>query len=142
MVKLLEKIQYFKSHAVARSFLGGLDLHAFPCSSEILFPAVCTERWSKDPKVKLRTAFSRDQSSKVYVQDLLREDADDIWHLLSAEKGAHLYVCGDARLMAMDVHRAILDIAIDTGGLSEQEAVDFVLNLESEDRYQKDVWIA
>jgi sulfite reductase alpha subunit-like flavoprotein len=88
----------------------------------------------------LRTAFSRDQDRKVYVQDLLRADADDIWQLLSG-KLAHFYVCGDAKQMASDVHRALIDIAKDKGHLTETDAVQFVLELETLGRYQKDVWI-
>jgi sulfite reductase (NADPH) flavoprotein alpha-component len=54
---------------------------------------VCTESWKAEQKIALHTAFSRDQSQKVYVQHRLRETAEDIWRLLEA--GAHLYVCGE-----------------------------------------------
>jgi sulfite reductase alpha subunit-like flavoprotein len=99
-----------------------------------------SERWVQEGVLTLRTAFSRDQDRKVYVQDLLRSDADNIWQLLS-EKSAHFYVCGDAKQMASDVHRALIDIAKDKGHLMETDANRFFLQLETSGRYQKDVWI-
>ena len=44
------------------------------------------------------TAFSRDQAEKRYVTHCLRESGAKVWELL--EQGAHLYVCGDAKMMA------------------------------------------
>lgn len=88
----------------------------------------------------MRTAFSRDQQRKVYVQDLIREDGDNIWQLLNA-RSAHVYVCGDAKLMAADVHRALVDIVRLKGQMTEDEAVEYAAKLESVGRYQKDVWI-
>lgn len=99
------------------------------------------ERWVKQGALKLRTAFSRDQQHKVYVQDLLRADADELWKLLS-EHSAHFYVCGDAKQMASDVHQTLIGIAEEQGQLSHSEAVQFISSLESLGRYQKDVWIA
>lgn len=64
------------------------------------------KRWEKEGHVELYTAFSRDSSEKVYVQNRITENADRVWRLL--EDGAHLYVCGDASHMAPDVHSALL----------------------------------
>lgn len=41
-----------------------------------------TEKWVSDGVLELRTAFSRDQPQKVYVQDLIVEDAKSLWNLL------------------------------------------------------------
>lgn len=41
---------------------------------------------------KLYAAFSRDQAQKVYVQNLLAENGQEVWKIL--EDGGHLYVCG------------------------------------------------
>lgn len=43
--------------------------------------------------LSLRVAFSRDQEKKIYVSDLLREDGQHIWTMLS-NGNAHFYVCG------------------------------------------------
>ena len=42
--------------------------------------------------LKLHVAFSREGPEKVYVQHLLKQNADDVWKLL--DEGGHLYVCG------------------------------------------------
>ncbi|CAE7262762.1 cysJ, partial [Symbiodinium sp. CCMP2456] len=57
---------------------------------------------------RLSTAFSRDQEEKVYVQDRMREAGGELWAWL--EDGASFFVCGDAKRMAADVDRALLDI--------------------------------
>ncbi|MBK1834370.1 diflavin oxidoreductase [Roseibacillus ishigakijimensis] len=87
---------------------------------------------------KLDVAFSRDQPEKVYVQDKMRENARELYEWL--QKGAHFYVCGDASRMALDVHEALLDIISQEGGLSREEATEYVAQLKKEKRYQRDVY--
>ncbi|MDQ8191119.1 assimilatory sulfite reductase (NADPH) flavoprotein subunit [Roseibacillus persicicus] len=87
---------------------------------------------------KLDVAFSRDQPEKVYVQDKMREKAAELYQWL--QKGAHFYVCGDASRMAHDVHEALLDIVEQEGGMSREEATEYVAQLKKEKRYQRDVY--
>ncbi|MFE6194826.1 molybdopterin-dependent oxidoreductase [Streptomyces sp. NPDC057838] len=87
---------------------------------------------------RLDTAFSRDQRNKVYVQDRMREHGPELWHWLS--DGARFYVCGDASRMAKDVDRALRDIAVAHGGLSETEAAAYVKQLAADKRYVRDVY--
>ncbi|WP_405773397.1 molybdopterin-dependent oxidoreductase [Streptomyces sp. NBC_01538] len=87
---------------------------------------------------RLDTAFSRDQRNKVYVQDRMREHGPELWHWL--QEGAHFYVCGDASRMAKDVDRALRDIAVAHGGLSEDEAGVYVKQLTAAKRYVRDVY--
>ena len=87
---------------------------------------------------RLDVAFSRDQAEKVYVQDRLKEHAKDVFEWL--ERGAHLYICGDANRMAKDVHNTLLTIIAEQGGLSEEQAQDYLKSLRSAKRYQKDVY--
>ena len=52
----------------------------------MVFPSVYThthtEAWSRQGTLTLRVAFSRDQDKKIYVQDLIREDAEMTWNLI------------------------------------------------------------
>lgn len=85
-------------------------------------------------------AFSRESDRKVYVQHLLADDAAMLWSLLT--RGAHVYVCGDARHMAHDVHAALRRIIVQCGNLAdENEAEQYLRGLEDTHRYQKDVWV-
>nr|AAF89958.1 NADPH-dependent cytochrome P450 oxidoreductase [Cunninghamella elegans] len=87
---------------------------------------------------KLITAFSRETEHKVYVQHRLEENGKDIWQLL--EKGAYIYVCGDARNMARDVNQTFVNLAMEYGEKTEQKALDYVKSLRNTGRYQEDVW--
>ncbi len=87
---------------------------------------------------RLTLAWSRDGAEKIYVQDRMRETGAELWAWL--QDGAHFYVCGDAKRMAKDVERALVDIAAQHGGLSTDAAVSFVASLRKAGRYQADVY--
>ncbi|MFF5297634.1 bifunctional nitrate reductase/sulfite reductase flavoprotein subunit alpha [Paractinoplanes globisporus] len=84
---------------------------------------------------RLDLAFSRDQRSKVYVQDRMREHGAQLWSWL--RDGAHFYVCGDASRMARDVDQALRDIAATHGRVDPDE---YVKQLSAEKRYARDVY--
>ena len=89
----------------------------------------------------LYVAFSRrPDAPKVYVQDLLREQAVRLWSLL--QQGAAIYVCGDAKQMAPAVQKAFLAILIEQGGLSAAAAENELQNYRRQGRYCEDVWAA
>lgn len=87
---------------------------------------------------RMDVAFSRDQAEKVYVQDRLKEQASEVFAWL--ERGAHLYICGDANRMAKDVHNTLLEIIQEHGKLTAEQAEDYLKSLRSNKRYQKDVY--
>ena len=87
---------------------------------------------------KVDVAFSRDQAEKVYIQDKLRKNSKEIFEWLEA--GAHFYVCGDANRMAKDVHNALVDIISENTGKSYEDAEQYLKDLRSANRYQKDVY--
>ncbi|MEU4561530.1 bifunctional nitrate reductase/sulfite reductase flavoprotein subunit alpha [Actinoplanes sp. NPDC023936] len=87
---------------------------------------------------RLDLAFSRDQRTKVYVQDRMREHGAQLWAWL--RDGAHFYVCGDASRMARDVDQELHDIAVNHGRLSAEAATAYLKQLASEKRYVRDVY--
>jgi len=87
---------------------------------------------------KMDVAFSRDQAEKVYVQDRIKENAKEVFNWL--ERGAHLYICGDANRMAKDVHNTLVTVIAEQGGLTPEQAEDYLKSLRSNKRYQKDVY--
>ena len=87
---------------------------------------------------RLSLAWSRDGDKKFYVQDRMREVGRELWTWLA--EGAHVYVCGDAKRMAKDVERALVDIVAQFGARSTGEAVSFVGDLKKKGRLQQDVY--
>ncbi len=87
---------------------------------------------------RLDLAFSRDQAEKVYVQHKMRESAAELWSWL--EEGAHLYVCGDARRMALDVDLALREIVAEKGRMSADASKEYLKSLSRSGRYQRDVY--
>jgi len=87
---------------------------------------------------RLSLAWSRDSDQKFYVQDRMREVGRDLWAWLA--DGAHVYVCGDAKRMAKDVERALVDIVAQHGARGTDQAIAFVADLKKQGRYQQDVY--
>jgi sulfite reductase (NADPH) flavoprotein alpha-component len=87
---------------------------------------------------RLDTAFSRDQAHKVYVQQRMTEHGAELWRWL--QEGAHLYVCGDAQRMAMDVDNELKAIVAEHGGMSAEKAAEYVAALAKAGRYCRDVY--
>ncbi|MGB8140577.1 MAG: sulfite reductase subunit alpha [Pseudolabrys sp.] len=87
---------------------------------------------------RLTLAWSRDGDEKIYVQHRMRDDGRDLWAWL--ERGAHIYVCGDALRMAKDVERALIDVVAAHGKRSPEDAARYVAELKRNDRYQLDVY--
>ncbi|MCU8068226.1 MULTISPECIES: assimilatory sulfite reductase (NADPH) flavoprotein subunit [unclassified Shewanella] len=87
---------------------------------------------------RIDVAFSRDQAHKIYVQHRIKEQGQALWQWL--QNGAHLYICGDAERMAKDVHQALIEVAVEVGGLNTEAAEAYFETLRSDKRYQKDVY--
>ena len=89
---------------------------------------------------RFTTAWSRDQEEKIYVQHRLKEHGAEVWEWF--ERGAYFYICGDKQYMAKDVHRALIEIAIEHGGMTEDDATHFIEKtmMREEKRYLRDVY--
>ena len=72
---------------------------------------------------RLSLAWSRDGDKKFYVQDRMREVGREVWTWLA--EGAHVYICGDAKRMAKDVERALVDIVAQFGARSHRRGRRF-----------------
>jgi sulfite reductase (NADPH) flavoprotein alpha-component len=77
---------------------------------------------------RLDLAFSRDQAQKVYVQDLLRQQGDELRRWL--DQGAALYLCGSLEGMAGGVDEVLHELL---GG-------EAVRALVEQGRYRRDVY--
>lgn len=77
---------------------------------------------------RLDLAFSRDQAERVYVQDVLRSEADAVRGWIA--RGAAIYVCGSLQGMAGGVHEAL-------GGILGKDVLE---QLAKDGRYRRDVY--
>ena len=96
--------------------------HDFYCRDEL-------QGWlARGELQRLDLAFSRDQAEKIYVQDRLREAADELRAWLA--EGAVIYVCGSLQGMAEGVDRTLRDILGD----------EVLQQLNDDGRYRRDVY--
>jgi sulfite reductase (NADPH) flavoprotein alpha-component len=98
------------------------------------------QQWLKNGVLsRMDVAFSRDPGQpKSYVQHRMLEQAKDIYAWL--EEGAHIYVCGDEKSMAKDVHETLIRVVSDQGRVDRDTAEAFVRGLATDHRYQRDVY--
>jgi sulfite reductase (NADPH) flavoprotein alpha-component len=87
---------------------------------------------------RIDVAFSRDDDKKVYVQHRMWEKSRELYAWL--EEGAYFYVCGDASRMAPDVHEMLIAVVEKEGGYGRERAEEYVKELQSSKRYQRDVY--
>jgi sulfite reductase (NADPH) flavoprotein alpha-component len=107
-------------------------------NSDFLYQLEWQRHLKQGNLTRLNVAFSRDQERKIYVQDRIRENAEEVYRWI--ESGAAIYVCGDAKQMANDVNDALIDVFVAEGGLDTDAATQRLKALRSEGRYQRDVY--
>ena len=96
--------------------------HDFHCAAEL-------NGWlGTNDLARLDLAFSRDQVEKIYVQDRLREAANELRAWL--DDGAAIYICGSLQGMAAGVDQVLHEL------LGEQAVNDLI----EQGRYRRDVY--
>jgi len=89
---------------------------------------------------RLECALSRTGPEKIYVQHLMEKNGKKLASLL-LEKGAYLYLCGDGKTMAQQVHATLVRILVRHGpSLNEQKAEAVLREMKERRRYVLDVW--
>jgi len=97
------------------------------------------QNWLKQGVLsRMDVAFSRDTEEKVYVQHRMLEQSRELYKWL--EEGAHVYICGDEKHMANDVHQTLAKILQQEGNLSTEEAEAYLTEMRKQKRYQRDVY--
>src|SRR5690606_25889562 len=82
--------------------------------TEFLYQTEWQQHLKSGALTRMDVAFSRDGEKPVYVQHQLLEQAGDIYQWI--EEGAHIYICGDMKKMAVDVQSALSTILRQEGG--------------------------
>ncbi|WP_339260904.1 cytochrome P450 [Paenibacillus sp. FSL R5-0713] len=118
--------------SVAHLFFGCRDDSDFIYRQEL-------ERFEREGIVKLHTAFSRAEGKpKTYLQDLMKEDSEQLLHMLM--NNGRIYVCGDGSQMAPAVEEALQQAYQKVQGATRQQAKEWLIQLQAEGRYLQDVW--
>ncbi|KAL4936031.1 NADPH-dependent diflavin oxidoreductase 1 [Aspergillus oleicola] len=95
-------------------------------------------------KLRVLTAFSRDQKNKVYVQDVVKDHSATVFDLLH-DKGGAVFVCGSSGRMPQAVREALTE-AFQGGndeddlGFTRREAEDYLVGMEKTGRYKQETW--
>ncbi|KAJ7178852.1 hypothetical protein C8R43DRAFT_472390 [Mycena crocata] len=88
-----------------------------------------------------RAAFSRDGpegTKRIYVQDLIREDAEQIWKLL--EDGASIFISGSSNKMPAAVKHALCFAAETYGTLAPSAAAEYISAMEARGQLIEECW--
>lgn len=106
--------------------------------TDFLYQTEWNQWLNNEVLTKMSVAFSRDGSEKIYVQHRMKEHSKELYSWL--EEGAFLYICGDEKNMAKDVHEALIEIIEKEGNVSRTLAEEYLSKLQQQRRYQRDVY--
>jgi sulfite reductase alpha subunit-like flavoprotein len=97
-------------------------------------------KWVSDGTLThLRTAFSRDQAKKVYIQNKIDEEPELIYDLLVRRNGI-FYLCGPSRNVPEDIRNAFIRAIMKCGNKTLEEASQMQKDMVAEGRYNVEAW--
>ncbi|KAJ7914880.1 hypothetical protein B0H13DRAFT_2232043 [Mycena leptocephala] len=114
-----------------RLYLGARDQHYGPE----------WKSYASNDDIVYRTAFSRDGpegTRRIYVQDLIQADAEQIWALLQAK--ASVFISGSSNKMPAAVKNALRFAAETHGKLAPDAAVEFISTMEAKGQLIEECW--
>jgi cytochrome P450 / NADPH-cytochrome P450 reductase len=95
--------------------------------------------FEKLASLRVHTVFSqRPEDGRRYVQHEMLARHDEVWDLL--ERGAAIFVCGNANTMAPGVRAALIDIYRQHTGGSAADAQVWLSELRAANRFLEDIW--
>ena len=93
------------------------------------------QRWKNSNVLTgLNLAFSRDQTKKIYVQDLMRNNSKELYNLIK-EKKAIINVCGTLK-MGEGIRNALIEIL----SISEKYPEKCIEEMEKNGQYIAELW--
>ncbi|HEY2207346.1 MAG TPA: cytochrome P450 [Pseudonocardia sp.] len=94
---------------------------------------------AKLASARVHTVFSnRPEDGRRYVQHEMLARRDEVWDLV--ERGAAIFVCGNANTMAPGVRASLADIHRQRTGGSAEDAQRWLADLRATDRFVEDIW--
>ncbi|CAD6918227.1 unnamed protein product [Tilletia controversa] len=87
----------------------------------------------------LAPSREREDGTKIYVQDKIRDLGRTVWDLLS-DHGAYFYISGSSGKMPEAVREAVKAAVREHGGMDEGQAERYLEGLEGKGRWQEECW--
>lgn len=145
-----ERLEWGKKTAAQAHYVNGSIVNKSELGETLLFfgcrrhdaDYFFEEEWAKiseEIPLQVFTAFSRDQTRKIYVQDLIKEHSAIVFRLLHQFKGI-VYVCGSSGNMPRAVRASLVEAFKISGGLEQAAAEAYLLGMEKEGRYRQETW--
>ncbi|KAF2026923.1 NADPH dependent diflavin oxidoreductase-like protein 1 [Setomelanomma holmii] len=118
------------------------DLLFFGCRNEdkdYLFKDEWGDLLEKGVPLQVFAAFSRDQHQKVYVQDLVRQQSEQVYDAL-ANKNGIVYICGSSGKMPQAIREALIEIFQKHREMERNDAEAYLAAMEKAGRYKQETW--
>ena len=101
----------------------------------------CLDRRNSAPTVASPNRCFASKTSASFSDALLRHSRENAEELVRwIDDGAHIYVCGDAKHMAPDVHETLRDALAVHRNIDTEAAEQALKELRQQGRYQRDVY--
>eukprot|EP00112_Aurelia_sp_Birch-Aquarium-sp1_P018730 Seg4510.1 transcript_id=Seg4510.1/GoldUCD/mRNA.D3Y31 product="NADPH-dependent diflavin oxidoreductase 1" protein_id=Seg4510.1/GoldUCD/D3Y31 len=100
------------------------------------------EEWSSlssTSHLDVFTAFSRDQQKKIYVQHILKEQAELIWNIMHSQNG-YFYIAGNSKDMPTAVMNCLKEIIKEKGKLTDDDTELYFKKLDATRHLQCETW--
>lgn len=89
--------------------------------------------------VKVKKESRKERKVAKYVQDEVRLQADIVWFVINSVDG-RVFVCGSTSGMGEGVEKALVDVAMDKGGLDYETARQFWKDKQEGGQYIAETW--
>lgn len=73
------------------------------------------------------------------MQHKIKEHDDLVWNLLQ-QKDSYVYVAGNSKMMPEQVKEALVQVCLQKGDMSRENAERLLLQMEKTKRYQIECW--
>ena len=109
------------------------------CDEDFLYRSEMEAFAADGTLTHLETAFSREQTEKVYVQHRMKARGAELCeHLM--HQNSFVMICGDGAHMAKDVNQCLANILVEHGKMTEPEANAKLAEMTKQRRYVRDIW--
>jgi sulfite reductase alpha subunit-like flavoprotein len=100
------------------------------------------ESYQSSGDLSVLLAFSRDgplDEKKTYVQDMISRNRQIVHDYLIGQTGV-LFISGSSGKMPQGVKEAVIDIIMTEQGISREEAVKVLADIERQGRWKQETW--